>query len=104
MQMLAPTAGIYTNALLTAVHREAITALMCAATLYHGKNLNKVLRLDSQYLDILFYLVQLFAFRTPICFPSHTQQQKQHRKQSSILWATEVKTVGHLLGVCYGDR
>ena len=69
--------------ILTAVHREAITALLCAATLNHSKHSNKVLRLDSQCLDSLFDLVQLFAFRTaiwsymcmPFCFPSHTQLQ-----------------------------
>ena len=58
--MLAPTSGIYTNALLTAVHREAITALLCAATLYHSKIWSRRLRFAQQYF-IIYVHALLFS-------------------------------------------
>ena len=49
-EVTLPSCNACTNLLLTAVQREAITALLCAATLYGCKISNKVLRLDSQCL------------------------------------------------------
>ena len=107
--MLAPTAGIYTNVLLTAVQQEAISALLCAATLYGSKISNKGPLFE--FADF-FGGVHPFAFHTaifhhicacPFVFP-HIHSCSSSTESKAVLWATEVITVGHLLGVCYGGR